>query len=159
MGCPLADAVAGTTSSGLVDLPGPRPDLTANQKGNEYLVMVRHVVSTGGQVVLVAAVTVSSTVRVVFKEVDRTSCDPLFGEALLCALIVLRVDYTEIDWVAYMEEVGGFLGGERNYLNLRGGTVRLLPFLCLFLCLFHPRTKGPKNRRSFIGFVGLNCMK
>jgi alpha-1,3-mannosyltransferase len=29
---------------------------------------------------------------------------------------------TEIDWVAYMEEVGGYLGGERDYLQLRGGT-------------------------------------
>lgn len=29
---------------------------------------------------------------------------------------------TEIDWVAYMQEVKGFLDGERNYLNLRGDT-------------------------------------
>ena len=29
---------------------------------------------------------------------------------------------TEIDWVAYMQEVEGFLGGEYNYSNLRGNT-------------------------------------
>lgn len=29
---------------------------------------------------------------------------------------------TEIDWVAYMQEVEGFLHGERNYFNLRGDT-------------------------------------
>lgn len=29
---------------------------------------------------------------------------------------------TEIDWVAYMQEVEGFLDGERNYRNLRGDT-------------------------------------
>lgn len=29
---------------------------------------------------------------------------------------------TEIDWVAYMQEVEGFLDGERNYFNLRGDT-------------------------------------
>jgi hypothetical protein len=29
---------------------------------------------------------------------------------------------TEIDWVAYMQEVGGFLDGERNYMALRGDT-------------------------------------
>jgi alpha-1,3-mannosyltransferase len=29
---------------------------------------------------------------------------------------------TEIDWIAYMQEVGGFLDGERNYSNLRGNT-------------------------------------
>ena len=29
---------------------------------------------------------------------------------------------TEIDWTAYMEEVGGVIGGEYDYANLRGGT-------------------------------------
>jgi alpha-1,3-mannosyltransferase len=29
---------------------------------------------------------------------------------------------TEIDWQAYMEEVEGFLGGELDYMNLKGGT-------------------------------------
>lgn len=29
---------------------------------------------------------------------------------------------TEIDWVAYMEEVGGYQDGERDYTKLRGGT-------------------------------------
>lgn len=33
----------------------------------------------------------------------------------------LKTD-TEIDWEAYMEEVGGFLAGERDYKNLKGGT-------------------------------------
>jgi hypothetical protein len=29
---------------------------------------------------------------------------------------------TEIDWIAYMQEVEGFLSGERNYSNLKGDT-------------------------------------
>lgn len=29
---------------------------------------------------------------------------------------------TEIDWVAYMQEVKGFLDGERDYMQLRGDT-------------------------------------
>ena len=29
---------------------------------------------------------------------------------------------TEIDWIAYMQEVRGFLGGDMNYLNLKGDT-------------------------------------
>jgi len=37
-------------------------------------------------------------------------------------LIIKRIAYTEIDWIAYMQEVGGFLDGERNYENLRGDT-------------------------------------
>ena len=36
-------------------------------------------------------------------------------------LIHVHID-TEIDWKAYMEEVEGFLSGERNYFNIRGGT-------------------------------------
>jgi len=44
------------------------------------------------------------------------------GELALCALIIRRVNYTEIDWRAYMEEVEGFLAGERDYRKLEGGT-------------------------------------
>ena len=33
-----------------------------------------------------------------------------------------RVPYTEIDWRAYMDEVGGYLAGERDYTKLRGDT-------------------------------------
>lgn len=43
-------------------------------------------------------------------------------ELALCAVIILKVPYTEIDWIAYMEEVHGYALGERNYENLRGGT-------------------------------------
>ena len=46
----------------------------------------------------------------------------LIGEALLGLAIIWRVPYTEIDWVAYMQEVAGVLGGERDYLKLRGDT-------------------------------------
>eukprot|EP01026_Neomeris_dumetosa_P022717 TRINITY_DN1957_c1_g1_i6.p2 TRINITY_DN1957_c1_g1~~TRINITY_DN1957_c1_g1_i6.p2 ORF type:complete len:404 (+),score=32.81 TRINITY_DN1957_c1_g1_i6:178-1389(+) len=49
-------------------------------------------------------------------------CLILLGELVLCALIIWKVPYTEIDWIAYMQEVGGFLDGERNYLNLKGDT-------------------------------------
>ena len=44
------------------------------------------------------------------------------GEIVLCALIVWKVPYTEIDWKAYMSEVGGYLDGERDYTKLRGDT-------------------------------------
>jgi hypothetical protein len=40
-------------------------------------------------------------------------------ELLLCAFVIARQAYTEIDWQAYMQEVSGFLSGERNYLNLK----------------------------------------
>lgn len=46
----------------------------------------------------------------------------LLLDSLLTSLIVYRVPYTKIDWDAYMSQVDGFLGGERNYNNLKGDT-------------------------------------
>ena len=43
-------------------------------------------------------------------------------ELLLCLAIIHHVPYTEIDWRAYMDEVGGFLAGERDYTKLKGDT-------------------------------------
>mmetsp|Transcript_7732 Transcript_7732/g.11115 ORF Transcript_7732/g.11115 Transcript_7732/m.11115 type:complete len:475 (-) Transcript_7732:20-1444(-) len=43
-------------------------------------------------------------------------------EMLLSKAIINFVPYTEIDWIAYMEEVEFYEAGERNYLNIRGGT-------------------------------------
>ena len=50
-----------------------------------------------------------------------TSC-LLVADFALSSLIVAKVPYTEIDWTAYMEEVHGYVSGERNYENLGGGT-------------------------------------
>ncbi|KAL9188536.1 hypothetical protein ACHAXT_006914 [Thalassiosira profunda] len=44
------------------------------------------------------------------------------AEAALTTMIVLRVPYTEIDWVAYMQEVSAYQAGERDYVNIRGDT-------------------------------------
>ncbi|EXB40844.1 Dol-P-Man:Man(5)GlcNAc(2)-PP-Dol alpha-1,3-mannosyltransferase [Morus notabilis] len=46
----------------------------------------------------------------------------LFADAVLVALIIAYVPYTKIDWDAYMSQVSGFLGGERDYGNLKGDT-------------------------------------
>ena len=40
----------------------------------------------------------------------------------LTGAIVAKVPYTEIDWVAYMQEVEGVIGGEYDYSKLRGQT-------------------------------------
>lgn len=44
----------------------------------------------------------------------------LLVELLLNVIVVQRVPYTEIDWVAYMQECEGFLNGTTNYSLLRG---------------------------------------
>lgn len=41
-------------------------------------------------------------------------------EAILNVVIIEKVKYTEIDWIAYMQEVEGFLNGTLNYKELKG---------------------------------------
>lgn len=44
----------------------------------------------------------------------------LAAELAMNILIVMRVNYTEIDWVAYMQECEGFLNGTTDYAQLKG---------------------------------------
>lgn len=44
----------------------------------------------------------------------------LVAELVLNVLVVQRVRYTEIDWIAYMQECEGFLNGTTNYAMLKG---------------------------------------
>ncbi|KAL0744802.1 hypothetical protein Bca101_101433 [Brassica carinata] len=46
----------------------------------------------------------------------------IVADAILVALIIAYVPYTKIDWDAYMSQVSGFLGGEREYGSLKGDT-------------------------------------
>ncbi|KAL5091224.1 dolichyl-P-Man:Man(5)GlcNAc(2)-PP-dolichol alpha-1,3-mannosyltransferase [Trichoderma cf. simile WF8] len=44
------------------------------------------------------------------------------ADAVLCGLIIWKIPYTEIDWVAYMEQITQFVHGERDYPKMEGGT-------------------------------------
>ncbi|KAF5022081.1 hypothetical protein F66182_5879 [Fusarium sp. NRRL 66182] len=44
------------------------------------------------------------------------------ADAVLCVLVIWKIPYTEIDWVAYMEQVSQFVSGERDYTKIEGGT-------------------------------------
>lgn len=44
----------------------------------------------------------------------------LLLELVLNVFVVQRVNYTEIDWIAYMQECEGFLNGTTNYSLLKG---------------------------------------
>ncbi|KZV32360.1 dol-P-Man:Man(5)GlcNAc(2)-PP-Dol alpha-1,3-mannosyltransferase-like [Dorcoceras hygrometricum] len=46
----------------------------------------------------------------------------LISDAILVFLIINYVPYTKIDWDAYMSQISGFLGGERDYSKLEGDT-------------------------------------
>lgn len=41
-------------------------------------------------------------------------------EVILNIFIIQRIKYTEIDWIAYMQEVEGFLNGTLDYRHLKG---------------------------------------
>lgn len=43
-------------------------------------------------------------------------------DLVLTIAIIAKVPYTEIDWVAYMQQVEAFLGGERDYTKIVGQT-------------------------------------
>lgn len=40
----------------------------------------------------------------------------------MCVCVLNLIPDTKIDWDAYMSQVSGFLGGERDYRNLKGDT-------------------------------------
>ncbi|KAI0161143.1 glycosyltransferase family 58 protein [Hypoxylon sp. FL1284] len=43
-------------------------------------------------------------------------------DAVLCALVIWKIPYTEIDWKAYMEQVAQYVSGEHDYTAIKGGT-------------------------------------
>lgn len=55
----------------------------------------------------------------------------LIVEVLLNVFIIEKVKYTEIDWIAYMQEVEGFLNGTLDYKELKGTWI-LLKYCELF---------------------------
>uniref|UniRef100_G1N9Z0 Dol-P-Man:Man(5)GlcNAc(2)-PP-Dol alpha-1,3-mannosyltransferase n=1 Tax=Meleagris gallopavo TaxID=9103 RepID=G1N9Z0_MELGA len=72
--------------------------------------------------------------------------------------VIRRVPYTEIDWQAYMQEVGGFANGTRDYTQLRGDTGPLVypaGFVYLFLGLYYATGRGADIRLAQHIFAGL----
>lgn len=66
-------------------------------------------------------------------------CRSTVYKTFLPTVQICFLEDTEIDWVAYMQEVKGFLDGERNYFNLRGDTGPLVyPAGFLYLYTVRP---------------------
>jgi alpha-1,3-mannosyltransferase len=80
----------------------------------------------------------------------------LLGELVLGSLIIYKVPYTEIDWIAYMQEVSWWLGGEYDYLKIYGNTGPLVypaGFLYLFGALqWLTDSEIPKAQIIFLFF-------
>lgn len=82
----------------------------------------------------------------------------LLGELVLSILIVQNVKYTEIDWVAYMQEVEGFLNGTFDYSQLKGDTGPLVypaGFVYIYSSLYYLTNKGSDIRLAQYLFVCL----
>lgn len=82
----------------------------------------------------------------------------ILAEMIINSIIVLRVPYTEIDWKAYMQEVGGFwVNGTTDYELLKGDTGPLVypaGFVYFFLGLYHLTNQGEDIRLAQWMFVG-----
>ncbi|KAL8651969.1 MAG: hypothetical protein Q9210_002966 [Variospora velana] len=71
----------------------------------------------------------------------------LAADACLCAFIILKIPYTEIDWEAYMQQVSQYLDGERDYTLIKGGTGPLVyPAAHVYIySVLYKLTDGGKN--------------
>ncbi|KAI1119606.1 glycosyltransferase [Nemania sp. NC0429] len=66
-------------------------------------------------------------------------------DALLCAVVIWKVPYTEIDWKAYMEQIEQYVAGERDYTVIKGGTGPLVypaAHVYLYTMLYYITDKG-----------------
>ena len=69
----------------------------------------------------------------------------LAAEFVLNIVVIHRVKYTEIDWVAYMQEVEGVSNGTFDYSQLRGDTGPLVypaGFVWFYMALYYITSQG-----------------
>lgn len=86
----------------------------------------------------------------------------VLANALLCAFVIARVPYTEIDWVAYMDEVSGVINdNEFDYIKLRGGTGPLVypaGFVYIYSLLYYLTDRGRDLLTAQTIFAILHCL-
>ncbi|KAI5868291.1 glycosyltransferase family 58 protein [Durotheca rogersii] len=66
-------------------------------------------------------------------------------DAMLCALVIWKIPYTEIDWRAYMEQIAQYVSGERDYTIIKGGTGPLVypaAHVYTYTALYHLTDEG-----------------
>ncbi|KAK0761433.1 hypothetical protein N5P37_006383 [Trichoderma harzianum] len=80
------------------------------------------------------------------------------ADAVLCGLIIWKIPYTEIDWVAYMEQITQFVHGERDYPKMEGGTGPLVypaAHVYIYTGLYYLTKKGTDILLAQQLFAGL----
>jgi len=73
----------------------------------------------------------------------------LVAEVILNTVVIQTVKYTEIDWMAYMQEVEGVINGTYDYSKLRGDTGPLVypaGFVWLYTALYYLTSHGTNVR-------------
>nr|SVE72896.1 EOG090X04XE [Ceriodaphnia reticulata] len=82
----------------------------------------------------------------------------LLAECFVNILVIQRVPYTEIDWIAYMEEVEGVVNGTWDYSKLKGSTGPLVypaGFVYFFTVLYYITNFGKNIRLAQYIFCGI----
>ncbi|KAK3761889.1 hypothetical protein RRG08_060623 [Elysia crispata] len=82
----------------------------------------------------------------------------LIAEILVNVTVIWRIKYTEIDWVAYMQEVEGVVNGTYDYMQLKGDTGPLVypaGFVYVFMGLYYITSFGSNLRLAQYIFMGI----
>jgi len=85
----------------------------------------------------------------------------LLGEFVVNIFIIHYVKYTEIDWIAYMQEVEGVINGTYDYTYLKGDTGPLVypaGFVYIFTVLYYITNCGKNIRLAQYIFLGFYIM-
>ncbi|XP_025083424.1 dol-P-Man:Man(5)GlcNAc(2)-PP-Dol alpha-1,3-mannosyltransferase-like [Pomacea canaliculata] len=80
------------------------------------------------------------------------------AEVAVNVAVIIKIKYTEIDWVAYMQEVEGVINGTYDYLQLKGDTGPLVypaGFVYVFLGLYYATEHGINIRLGQYFFAAL----
>ncbi|KAH9513442.1 dolichyl-P-Man:Man(5)GlcNAc(2)-PP-dolichol alpha-1,3-mannosyltransferase [Bulinus truncatus] len=77
--------------------------MTGNQKPSSYVSLLKRLLFDPSSPVVVMTIL-------------------LVAEIVVNLFVIIKIKYTEIDWVAYMQEVEGVVNGTYDYLKLKGDT-------------------------------------
>ncbi|KAJ5656370.1 hypothetical protein N7507_008320 [Penicillium longicatenatum] len=82
----------------------------------------------------------------------------VLGDALLCALVIWKISYTEIDWSTYMQQISLYISGERDYPSIKGSTGPLVypaAHVYVYTLLYHLTDEGRDILTGQILFAGI----
>ncbi|XP_041377946.1 dol-P-Man:Man(5)GlcNAc(2)-PP-Dol alpha-1,3-mannosyltransferase-like [Gigantopelta aegis] len=80
------------------------------------------------------------------------------AEIAVNMFVIQKIKYTEIDWVAYMQEVEGVVNGTYDYVQLKGDTGPLVypaGFVYFYTGLYYLTSKGLEIQRAQFIFAAL----